>query len=83
MIFDRHGNPAPRFVPPPRPACPTPHNDPALMIVHGFDTRGYARMECPTCRRFIGYRPPATARDETKKATEEIDFFGGGDTNGE
>ena len=73
MIFDRFGNPAPRFEPLPRPACAPRHNDPAAWKSSGFDDRGYERLICESCKRLIGYRPPETLRQKAKRATEAIE----------
>jgi hypothetical protein len=66
--FDAHGNPYPRFVPPPRPQCAARHHMPTNWKASGFDARGYERLVCIECGRFIGYRDPKNR--ETKPAKE-------------
>lgn len=39
-----------------------PHNDPAFYrALRRRDDRGWSRVVCAVCRRFIGYRPPTDA----------------------
>lgn len=72
MIFDRFGDPAPRFVPPPRPACASTHGDPRNWAAAGFDERGYVRTICKSCKRLVGYAPPETQKQKQKQSTREI-----------
>jgi hypothetical protein len=37
--------------------CPDPHINPETWIKDGTDGRGFFRMICPECRRFMGYKP--------------------------
>jgi hypothetical protein len=68
MLFDEHGNPWPRFVPKPRPACATLHHMPASWQSGGFDKRGMELIVCRHCLRPIGYRNSTV---EKKGATLE------------
>lgn len=73
MITDAQGNPAPRFKPPSRPECAGLHKDPPQWKSAGFDDRGHEKLICKTCKRFIGYRPPESAKEQSKRATGKLD----------
>lgn len=47
------------------------HQLPEYWAVAGTDARGYTKVVCRVCKRFIGYRPPAELLSGSKQ--------GGGD----
>ena len=71
--FHPDGTPYARFIPPPRPACVANHHMPTSWKSAGFDLRGYEKLICVYCFRFIGYRAPPSKHAQAKESTEALE----------
>jgi len=49
------------------------HNDPATWRSRAVDQRGWTRIECVHCGRFVGWKPDDATLKSTNKKTKEFD----------